>query len=193
MKKICYFIVLTGGPGAGKTAVLELAKKKFEGQLWTVQESANIIFSGGFPRLATLSGKKAAQRAVFYVQRELENLAGEEATIALCDRGSLDGLAYWPETTESFFRELGLSREEEFKRYSSIIHLRCPTEGHGYNHQNPVRVEPAEEAHLIDQKIELAWRGHPRRFFIENNREFMAKAEETLHLISLEIQRLLQK
>lgn len=43
-------IVLTGGPGAGKTAVLELARYRFCKHVQIIQESAGIVLRGGFPR-----------------------------------------------------------------------------------------------------------------------------------------------
>jgi predicted ATPase len=41
-------IVLTGGPGAGKTAVLELVRQEFCARQ-SVAEAAGIVFGGGFP------------------------------------------------------------------------------------------------------------------------------------------------
>lgn len=43
-------IVLTGGPGAGKTAVLEMMRKTLCEHVVVVPESAGIVFGGGFPR-----------------------------------------------------------------------------------------------------------------------------------------------
>lgn len=92
-------VVLTGGPGAGKTAVLELVRQSFCEHVKVLPEAAGVVFGGGFPREDDAECKRAAQRAIFHVQRELEN-AGDShnPTIVLCDRGTLDGLAYWPVT-----------------------------------------------------------------------------------------------
>jgi predicted ATP-binding protein involved in virulence len=68
-------VVLTGGPGAGKTAVLELIRQSFCKHVKVLQEAAGVIFGGGFPREEDPECKRAAQRATFYVQRELENAA----------------------------------------------------------------------------------------------------------------------
>ncbi len=43
-------IVLTGGPGAGKTAVLEIIRHHFCPHVHILPESAGIVFGGGFPR-----------------------------------------------------------------------------------------------------------------------------------------------
>src|SRR5690242_15099817 len=43
-------VVLTGGPGAGKTAVLELVRQSFCSHVHVLPEAAGILFTGGFPR-----------------------------------------------------------------------------------------------------------------------------------------------
>src|SRR5678815_1995716 len=65
-------IVLTGGPGAGKTAVLALVKQSLCRHLRVLPEAAGILFGGGFPREANPDALRAAQRAIYFVQRELE-------------------------------------------------------------------------------------------------------------------------
>ncbi len=93
------FIVLTGGPSAGKTAVLETLLRSLCPHLAVLPEAASIVFGGGFPRRPSIPGQRAAQRAIFHVQRAIERLVDEEGRVAvgLCDRGTLDGLAYWPD------------------------------------------------------------------------------------------------
>jgi predicted ATPase len=89
-------VVLTGGPGAGKTAVLELIRQDFCKHVKVLPESASILFGGGFPRDGSSEVRQAGQRAIFYVQRELESVAGvENPAIVLWDRGTVDGSAYW--------------------------------------------------------------------------------------------------
>lgn len=178
-------IVITGGPGAGKTAVLELARKHLCEKISVLPEAASIIFSGGFWRHDSVVGRKAAQRAIFHVQRESERLALEEgeSAIILCDRGTVDGLAYWPDTADSYWRELGVSREAEMGRYRAVIHLHTPSEFGGYNLSNPVRVETATQAAEIDQKIEAVWSGHPNRYFVNNANDFLAKARDAIDII----------
>src|SRR5690349_20834684 len=106
-------IVLTGGPGAGKTAVLDLVRKSLCRHVEVLPESAGIVFGGGFPRGATPAMRRASQRAIFHIQRELEAiaLAGESA-ITLCDRGTVDGSAYWPGPDE-LWDSLGTSLDAE--------------------------------------------------------------------------------
>lgn len=182
-------VVLTGGPGAGKTAVLESAKRAFCEHVAVLPEAAGIVFGGGFWRLASETGREAAQRAIFHVQRETEFIVTSEKkwALGLCDRGSLDSLAYWPSSEENFWRDLGTSLETEFARYAAVIHLRTPMAGMGYNHVNELRIETAEEAYVIDQKIARIWSRHPRYVTIPSSADFMEKARLTLAQIQSEI------
>jgi hypothetical protein len=122
------------------------------------------------------------------VQRELERWAIEEgqAGLAVCDRGTLDGLAYWPGSPETFFADLGTTLERELARYAAVIHLRTPPAAQ-YNHVNPLRTESAREAAAIDDQIARIWSHHPQRFVVENSTDFFEKASHALELVSQEV------
>jgi predicted ATPase len=177
-------VVLTGGPGAGKTAVLELVRQHFCRHVEVLNEAASILFSGGFQRGKTDAARAAAQRAIFHVQREQEEVAAAEngAAIVLCDRGTVDGLAYWPGPGD-FYAAMGTTRAREFERYHAVLHLRTPPLTGGYNHSNPVRIETAAEAARIDTLIEQAWEGHPRRNLVDSRASFLDKAAEAVELL----------
>src|SRR6185369_3698372 len=128
-------------PGAGKTALLELLRHCFCRHVAVLPEAAGIVFGGGFPRGTTAPLRQAAQRAIFRVQRELEAVgeAGNHALV-LCDRGTVDGAAFWPpgEVT-AFWSSVGTGLQAELARYHAVIHLRTPDPGSGlYNHSNPL-------------------------------------------------------
>ena len=177
-------VVLTGGPGAGKTAVLELIRQSFCEHVKVLPEAAGVVFGGGFPREDDSECRRAAQRAIFYVQRELE-ITGDShnPAIVLCDRGTLDGLAYWPNPAEEFWSTLRTTLSEQLARYDAVIHLRTPALDRGYNNQNPLRTESAAAAAEIDQRILRAWEKHPRRFVIESTATFLDKATEALQIL----------
>lgn len=175
-------IVLTGGPGAGKTAVLEVIRRAMCRHVHVLPESAGILFGGGFPRGPALEARRAAQRAIFHVQHELEAIAdGEDHALVICDRGTVDGFAYWP-GPDDMFASLGSSLAAELDRYHAVIHLRTPPPW-GYNQANPLRRETAAEAAAIDAKIALAWAPHPRRFEVEATPDFMSKAVRAMAIV----------
>lgn len=179
-------IVLTGGPGAGKTAVLELIRQYFCRHVKVLPEAASIIFGGGFPRGETTELRRAAQRAIFYVQRELEATVDGNPAIVLCDRGTVDGAAYWI-GPDGLWAAVGTTREEQLARYHAVIHLRTPAAENGYNRQNPLRIESAAEAAAIDARIADAWSGHPRRFVVDAAPNFLAKARQALQVLREEL------
>jgi predicted ATPase len=176
--------VLTGGPGAGKTALLELIRQSFCSHVKVLPEAASVVFGGGFPREDDLACRSAAQRAIFHVQRELE-VTGDShnPAVVLCDRGTVDGLAYWPGPPEAFLPSLGTTLEAELGRYDTVIHLRTPASDQGYNHQNPLRTESATHAAEIDGRIADAWAQHPRRFVVASASNFLDKAAQALEIL----------
>ncbi|MEQ1575727.1 MAG: ATP-binding protein [Vicinamibacterales bacterium] len=181
-------VVLTGGPGAGKTALLELIRQSFCSHVKVLPEAAGVVFGGGFPREDDPSCRRAAQRAIFYVQRELE-AAGDShnPAIVLCDRGTVDGLAYWPGPPEEFWASVDTTLDEELGRYHAVIHLRTPAVEHGYNHQNPLRTESPARAAEIDARIAQAWVSHSRRFIVQSSSDFLDKAARALEILRGEL------
>ena len=83
---------MTGGPGAGKTAVLELARRELCTRVDVLPEAVSIIFGGGFPRRSDEPSRRAAQRAIYRIQDELERMTFETTNHAAirCDRGTID-------------------------------------------------------------------------------------------------------
>ena len=182
------FIVITGGPGGGKTALLELARRYLCRHVAVLPEAAGIVSGGGFPRRDRFESRRAAQRAIFHVQREIERAMQEEddAAIVLCDRGTLDSAAYWPGDPGELWRDVRSSPDAELSRYAMVIHMRTPPDGE-YNHRNPLRTETVEEAAEIDRRIEVVWSGHPRRVIVEHRVDFLDKAQEALRLVRAEL------
>jgi predicted ATPase len=180
-------IVLTGGPGAGKTAVLELVRQYFCRHVRVLPEAAGMLFAGGFPRGGASAERAAAQRAIFHVQRELEAIAdaGDDAAIVLCDRGTVDGAAYWP-GPGTLWAAVGTTLEQELARYDAVVHLRTPA-AIAYNHVNPLRLETAPEAAAIDERIAQAWASHPHRRVVDATLDFLDKAHAALELLRAEL------
>jgi predicted ATPase len=181
-------VVLTGGPGGGKTAVLEMARRYFCQHVTIAPEAASIVFGGGFPRSDVVKGRRPAQQAIFHVQRALETVAvaNRQTAVVLCDRGTLDGLAYWPGSRQSFSDEFGVDLEEELKRYSAVVHVEVPARAWGYE-KNRIRSESVSQARHIDQRIARAWRGHPRILTVGAQAGFLDKLAFAIELLRNEL------
>ncbi len=178
-------IVLTGGPGAGKTAALEFIRKVLCEHIAILPEAASILFGGGFWRLDSTSARKASQRAIYHVQVETQNLVLQENkwAMGLCDRGTLDGLAYWPGTESEFYHSLNTNRDAEYAKYKAVIHLKSPNVKQGYNHQNPIRTESARVAAHIDQQIHEVWKNHPNYTVVNSTSEFVDKVHSVVEQV----------
>ena len=121
-------IVITGGPSGGKTTLIEALQKEMGAIVAVVPEAASILYRGGFPRIKSQAGLFHAQHAIYQVQQELEELIEAEhpkAKLIICDRGSLDSIAYWPKSENHFFKTLKTTRRKELLRYRWVICRRC--------------------------------------------------------------------
>lgn len=177
-------IVITGGPSGGKTTLIEALQKDLKGRVAVVPEAASILYRGGFPRRATPQGRKHVQRAICFTQRELEDLISDEskAGTIVCDRGSMDSVAYWPGDAMEFYQSLHTDREHEFSRYQWVIHLDT-ADSESFDTSNPIRTESHKEAVELNQKIKKAWQGHPQRIVIPHESEFLLKIAKAKSVI----------
>lgn len=178
-------VAVTGGPSGGKTTLLETLKKELGQQASIVPEAASILYRGGFPRGKAPNARIHTQKAIYYTQKEIEGLIVEESTapLVICDRGSLDSIAYWPNSEEDFFKHIQSSREMELKRYDWVIHLDTASLDY-YDSTNPLRTESHEEAVLLNEKIRKAWKGHERALIISEDSDFLTKMAKCIGVIT---------
>lgn len=169
-------IAITGGPSGGKTTLIEALQKDLSPKLSVVPEAASLLYRGGFPRKSSAIAKKHAQRAICYVQRELEDMITLESKkpVIVCDRGSLDSIAYWPGDEADFFSSLQTDRQTEIQRYQWVLHLDTAAP-ESFDSSNPIRTESYKEALELNQMVKSAWMGHPQRIIIPHVDEFLIK------------------
>jgi predicted ATPase len=180
-------IVVTGGPGGGKTTAADLFRREIGDRVVVVPEAATLLFSGGFPRIAAPRAgdpragdpraAMAAQRAIYHVQKNLEDAQSAlfPERILLCDRGTVDGAAYWPEPSEKFFAAVGTTHEHELSRYDAVIFFESAAVGGLLIEGNPVRTESLDEAVALDARLREAWSRHPRFVVVPHNTSFVKK------------------
>ena len=61
-----------------------------------------------------------------------------------------------------------------------MLHLRTPGANGGYDHRNPLRIESAADAAVIDARIAEAWAFHPRRLEVPATADFLTKAAHAI-------------
>ncbi len=179
-------IVLTGGPGGGKTTAADLFRRELGDRVVIVPEAATLLFSGGFPRYDEEPARRAVQTAIYHVQRNLEDVqhAAFPGRILLCDRGTVDGAVYWPEDPEGFFEAMGSSIEEELARYDAVVFFEsAAVGGDRIEGGNPTRIESDREAIELDGRLRRIWSRHPRFRLIPHSRSFMKKINTGLALL----------
>lgn len=183
MQEKCCRVVLTGGPGGGKTTAADLYRREIGDDVVLVPEAATLLYSGGFPRSGDLGVRRATQRAIYHVQLNLEDAqsAHYQSRVLLCDRGTVDGAVYWPGNPTEFFNHLSTSLEQEFARYDAVIFFETAAVG-GISIEggNPTRIESIEEALLLDQKLKTLWSQHPYFVFVPHEKSFITKVNSGL-------------
>jgi predicted ATPase len=171
-------IVLTGGPGGGKTTAADLFRREIGERVVVVPEAATLLFAGGFPRSTELHARRSAQCAIYHVQRNLEDVQSAlyPERILLCDRGTIDGAAYWPDGTAGFFEAVGSTMEHELARYDAVIFFESAAVG-GIKLEggNPARIESNDEALELDRRLRDLWSRHPRFVVVPHDPSFVKK------------------
>ncbi|MBP9708343.1 MAG: AAA family ATPase [Oligoflexales bacterium] len=171
-------IVLTGGPGGGKTTAADLFRREIGDRVVIVPEAATLLFSGGFPRVIEVHAVRSLQQAIFHVQRNLEDVQSfsYQDRILLCDRGTVDGAAYWPAGNGNFFESVGTTIEAELSRYDAVIYFESAAVG-GIQIEggNPARIESLKEAVQLDMKLRELWSKHKNFEFIPHQASFLQK------------------
>ena len=185
----CRRIVLTGGPGGGKTTAADLMRREVGDRIVIVPEAATMLFSGGFPRLSEVSAKRSIQTAIYHVQRNLEDIhsASYPDRILLCDRGTLDSSVYWPnnDTNGNFFQSLETSLEDELARYDAVIFFETAAVGNlSIEGGNPTRKESLAEAIEIDRRLQEVWGQHANFNFIAHENSFLKKLQIAIEKLS---------
>lgn len=189
-------VAMTGGPCAGKSTCLVKAQAHLEKHgIRTVilSEVATELISAGFSPVKGWKDsldfqlhvlKYSIQRERSYISMLGDLIQGEKPPVILCDRGTLDGMAYAGEKNfEVIARSLRLDSFSLAERYVAVIHLVTAADGAEEFYtldNNSARTETPEEARALDAKTYAAWHGHRHLFRIDNSTGFNDKVRRAV-------------
>lgn len=186
-------IVLTGGPGAGKTIISAALARRYPARFAAVPESATEVYAQLHTRWNRLDddGRRDVQRRIYRHQLELESTVALNypSHTLLLDRGTIDGASYWPEGPEAYWQDIGSSLQLELNRYHGVIWLQTSAALGLYDGDatNPHRFEDAAAAITAGQRLIDLWQVHPRFATVPAFANFTDKLEA----VHAEIERLL--
>ena len=159
-------IVLTGGPGAGKTFISRCLVAESAERFALVPEAATQVYSALGTRwdLLDVARRRDVQQMIYRFQIEQENTiaAANPGKILLLDRGTIDGSAYWPEGPGEYWRDLDSTLARELKRYDAVIWMQTAAAIRIYDgsDSNPCRFEDAAAAVSSGEVLKNLWHDH---------------------------------
>jgi predicted ATPase len=165
-------IVITGGPGSGKTVITRAVVAAQAERFVLVPEAATQVYTLLQTRWDKLDreGRRDAQRQMYRLQldQEARIAAANPDKALLLDRGTIDGAAYWPDGPDDFWRDVGTTREAELARYDAVILLdTCARLGlYDGDTSNFCRFEDADAAIRSSDYLQELWAGHPRLYLV---------------------------
>lgn len=190
-------IVFTGGPGSGKTTVIEKVKHVYSSQGYKViviDETATYLINMGIKPF----GEDAIdmvdfQELVLKMQLAKEDVIDRATTmlpeqniIIVYDRGAIDNSAY---VNEEEFKEVmaRLNRERSFadlmNKYDLVINL-VGRKDFYTTENNSARSEDADRALQLGETTLRSWMGHKRLKIVLPKDEMDEKINEVLNIIN---------
>lgn len=190
-------IVITGGPGAGKTTAMERIQSYFTDKGYAVifvPETATELILGGVAPWTCVSNLEY-QMCQMQLQLRKEEIFEQGAAslkadkvLIVCDRGLLDNKAYMnDEEFQAVQDKVGVDEQTMLSEYDAVFHLETAAKGNKESYtldNNGARTETVEEAVALDEKIIEAWAGHPHLSIIRSNEDFESKLDEIMEEIS---------
>jgi predicted ATPase len=187
-------IVLTGGPGAGKTVISRLIAERHPKTFALVPEAATQVYDALQTRWDKLDaeGRRDVQRKIYRLQIDQEDrtAAAHPEKVLLLDRGTIDGAAYWPQGPDDYWRDVGSTLEAELKRYDAVILLETSAALGLYDGDvsNFCRFEDAAAAMASGELLHRLWSGHPKLVVVNACATLAGKIESVETLLKQQIQ-----
>lgn len=170
-------IMVTGGPGAGKTTGIRLAADRIRASglnMMVAPEAATIMFNTGVrpDQLGADPSRHVFQDGVYRVTKTIRaaclgiaDALYQGRCIILYDRGELDGLVYG--NHDDIIRMIeadGTSVQDIVNSYSAVIHMETAAKlsaAHYVTHNNSARTVNPQQAVSEDIRVFKLWARHP--------------------------------
>lgn len=195
-------IVLTGGPCAGKTTLMEKLGNEIDNipnvKVFFAKEAATLLKQSGinfddagkddtFQKLIIdhqLTAEASARTCALNFAKNNPNYK----VIIICDRGIMDGEAYFkkPKDFEDILMTYGLTKAKVYKRYDMVLFLRSAAVGAPQFYttmDGTPRDESPEKAVELDTGVYNAWRYHPYFKEVDNSFKFYEKLDVAVQYI----------
>ena len=186
-------IVLTGGPGAGKTTAQSWIQNdltKLGYRVLFVPETATELITVGVAPWSCASNLEY-QKCQMALQLKKEELFMQAArgmdcdrVVIVCDRGAMDNKAYMSDMEfTQLLNEMGLSEVGLRDNYDAVIHMVTAAKGaekYYTTENNKARTESIPEAAALDDQIISVWTGHPHLRVIDNSTGFEEKLKRVI-------------
>ncbi len=166
-------IVLTGGPGAGKSVIATSLATRSPDRFSAVPEAATLVYRrlGMHWNQLDTPAREDVQRQIYRLQIEQEQAASSASPpkTLLLDRGTVDGAAYWPHGPDDYWHTLQTTLDAEYQRYDAVIWLQTSAAIGAYDgdRSNSARREAPTTAVAIGRRLRDLWSGHPRFWCVD--------------------------
>ena len=190
-----FIIAISGGPCAGKTNALPRVKKYFEDQgvlVLTIQEAATELLNSG-ATYNVCNGAIGFQSSILKLQLAKEDLfiriaketkSEKQIAVILCDRGTVDCLAYLTDKErQQFLNNNSTSHSQLLSRYDAVFFLTSVAKGNENEYSlesNTARFETLSEAISVEKRLLDVWKRHKTIYYIDYEDEFTVKIERLI-------------
>ena len=182
-------IVLTGGPGAGKTVITGELVRRHPHTFVPVPEAATQIYARQRTRWDRLDaeGRRRMQREIYSLQIQQEEGTERacDGKVLLLDRGTVDGAAYWPDGAEDYWPAMGTTQARELSRYDAVVWLESAAAVGRYDGDasNACRYEDPAAAIACGEAVKRLWQPHARIAVVNARRDLEEKVREVESLL----------
>ena len=176
-EKIIIRVVLTGGPGSGKSDCSDWLSENFRYKGFKVMrlsETATELITSGISPQSVGNLNYQMYQMKTQLQKEatmteaVQDLEGDRFLV-ICDRGTVDNKAYMNEKEyQKICASLGISKKElGVDRYDAVLFLETAARGDYTTENNRARISTWEQARERAMETREVWKDHPCFYNIE--------------------------